>query len=54
MIGIPNIPISYGTRFDENFPKMDENNEGNITETIVKNVKIIVVIPTRLEIFDME
>ena len=53
MIGIPNIPISYGIRVDENFPKIDKNSHGSITEIIVKNVKMIVAIPTILEIFDM-
>ena len=54
IIGIPNIPISYGIRLVENFPKIDENNEGKITDIIVKETKKIVVKPIKLEIFDMK
>ena len=50
--GIPNIPISYGIRLVENFPKIDENNDGKIIDIIVKETKKRVTIPIKFEIFD--
>ena len=50
--GIPNIPISYGIRLVENFPKKDENNDGKIIDIIVKETKKRVTIPIKSEIFD--
>tara|TARA_B110000014_G_scaffold196065_1_gene145124 strand:+ start:347 stop:535 length:189 start_codon:yes stop_codon:yes gene_type:complete len=52
--GIPNIPISYGIRLVENFPKIDENKDGKIIDIIAKETKNMVTIPIRLEIFDIE
>lgn len=52
--GIPNIPISYGIRLVENFPKIDENNDGKIIDIIVKETKKIVAMPIKFEIFDIK
>ena len=52
--GTPNVPTSYGIRLSENFPNIDENNDGNIIEITVNETKNIVTTPTRLEIFDMK
>ena len=52
--GIPNIPISYGIRLVENFPKIDENNEGKIIDIIVNETKKMVTIPIKFEIFDIK
>ena len=38
----------------ENFPNIDENNDGKIIEIAVSETKNIVTIPIRLEIFDMK
>ena len=54
IIGIPNIPISYGIRLVENFPKIDENSEGKIIDIIVKETKKMVTIPIKFEIFDIK
>ena len=45
--GIPNIPISYGIRLVENFPKIDENNDGKIIDIIVKETKKTVTMPIK-------
>ena len=50
--GTPNIPTSYGIRLFENFPNIDENNDGKIIEITVSETKNIVTIPIMLEIFD--
>ena len=52
--GTPKIPSSYGIKLVENFPKIDENNDGKIIVSIVNETKKIVVMPIRLEIFDMK
>ena len=52
--GIPNIPISYGIRFVENLPKIDENNEGKIIDIMVKETKKMVMTPIKFEIFDIK
>ena len=52
--GMPKIPISYGIKLVGNFPKIDENNDGNIIDIMVNETKNIVPMPTKFEIFDME
>ena len=54
IIGIPNTPISYGIRLVENFPKMDENNDGKIIDITVKETKKMVTMPIKFEIFDIK
>ena len=54
IIGIPNIPISYGIRFEENFPKIDENNDGKIIDITVKETKKMGTMPIKFEIFDIK
>ena len=48
------MPISYRIRFEENFPKIDENNDGKIIDVIVKETKKIVTIPIKFEIFNIK
>ena len=48
------MPISYRIRFEENFPKIDENNDGKIIDITVKETKKMVKIPIKFEIFDMK
>ena len=52
--GRPNIPISYGIRLAENFPKIDENNEGKIIDITVNETKKMVTMPIKFEIFDIK
>jgi hypothetical protein len=52
--GIPNIPISYGIRLVENFPKIDENNDGKIIDIIANETKKIVIMPIKFEIFGIK
>ena len=49
---MPNVPTSYGIRLSENFPNIDENNDGKIIDIIVKETKKRVTIPIKSEIFD--
>ena len=50
--GMPKIPISYGIRLLENFPKIDENNDGKIIDITVKETKKMVMMPIKFEIFE--
>ena len=52
--GIPKIPISYGIKLVENFPNVDENNDGKMIVIIVNETKKIITMPIRFEIFDMK
>ena len=42
---MPKIPISYGCRFEENFPNIENNREGKIIERIVRTMieRIIII-----------
>jgi|TARA_B100001142_G_scaffold219267_1_gene217427 hypothetical protein len=53
-MGIPNTPISYGIRLEENFPKTDDNNDGKIIDITVKETKKMVTMPIKFEIFDIK
>ena len=53
-MGNPNTPISYGIRFEENFPKIDENNDGKIIDITVKETKKMVTMPIKIAIFDIK
>tara|TARA_A100001037_G_C15117149_1_gene621958 strand:+ start:1931 stop:2083 length:153 start_codon:yes stop_codon:yes gene_type:complete len=48
---MPKIPISYGCRFEENFPNIENNREGKIIERIVRNTKEIVGMPITIPNF---
>jgi hypothetical protein len=52
--GIAYIPISYGISSVENFPKVDENNDGKIIDSVVNEIKKIVKIPIKFEIFGIK